>query len=319
MFCPKCGAQNPDGARFCGSCGAPFAARAPQPAQPQSSAPQGVPQQPGAPSQAASPQQPGAAQPQQPGSWQPAAPSAYAGMPPTPRRPNRLAVPIIAIGAAVAVVAALLIAFVAVPTITGANSRFNGSFEISMSGSPITVTGSGNTMTVSMSSGSLFSSSSSSGNVLTGTVDKVTKVDDGMAYKLKDVTYSGDSSGVDELEATILVPRGASSKNPYGRYAIVVEQVGNGDRALASVVFDYTDDQTAKLSVPIAYGDESSTTHDDLAWADPTSSSFDPDGSHDNGVTITYDLEGSSSGQGSSSFTVSGIAYDFDVDFKVTA
>lgn len=318
MFCPKCGAQNPDDAMFCGSCGAPFAARAPQPARPQPTAPQGAPQQPGAPFQAASPQQPGAAQPQQSGSWQPAASSAYAGVPPTPRRPNRLAVPVIAIGAAVVVAAALLIAFVTVPTITGANSRFNGSFEISMSGSPITVTGSGNTMTVSMSSGSLFSSSSS-GNTLTGTVDKVTKVDDGMAYKLKDVTYSGDSSGVDELEATILVPRGASSKNPYGRYAIVLEQVYNGNRTLASLVFDYTNDKTARLFVPIAYGDESSTTHDDLAWADATSSSFDPDGSHDNGGTITYELEGSSSGRGSSSFTVSGIAYDLEVDFKVTA
>ena len=29
MFCPKCGAQNPDGAKFCGSCGAAQSAGAP--------------------------------------------------------------------------------------------------------------------------------------------------------------------------------------------------------------------------------------------------------------------------------------------------
>ena len=29
MFCPKCGAQNPDGAKFCGSCGAAISANAP--------------------------------------------------------------------------------------------------------------------------------------------------------------------------------------------------------------------------------------------------------------------------------------------------
>lgn len=26
MYCPKCGAQNPDGSRFCGSCGMTFGA-----------------------------------------------------------------------------------------------------------------------------------------------------------------------------------------------------------------------------------------------------------------------------------------------------
>lgn len=31
MYCPKCGAENPAGARFCGTCGAPFSAPAPQP------------------------------------------------------------------------------------------------------------------------------------------------------------------------------------------------------------------------------------------------------------------------------------------------
>jgi len=32
MFCSKCGAENPDGARFCGKCGAAMAAAAPTPA-----------------------------------------------------------------------------------------------------------------------------------------------------------------------------------------------------------------------------------------------------------------------------------------------
>jgi hypothetical protein len=32
MFCSQCGADNPDGARFCGKCGAPMAAAAPAPA-----------------------------------------------------------------------------------------------------------------------------------------------------------------------------------------------------------------------------------------------------------------------------------------------
>lgn len=32
MFCSQCGADNPDGARFCGKCGAPMAAAAPVPA-----------------------------------------------------------------------------------------------------------------------------------------------------------------------------------------------------------------------------------------------------------------------------------------------
>jgi len=32
MFCSQCGAENPDGARFCGKCGAPMAAAAPAPA-----------------------------------------------------------------------------------------------------------------------------------------------------------------------------------------------------------------------------------------------------------------------------------------------
>ena len=32
MFCSQCGAENPDGARFCGKCGAPVAAAAPAPA-----------------------------------------------------------------------------------------------------------------------------------------------------------------------------------------------------------------------------------------------------------------------------------------------
>lgn len=32
MFCSQCGADNPDGARFCGKCGAPMAAPAPAPA-----------------------------------------------------------------------------------------------------------------------------------------------------------------------------------------------------------------------------------------------------------------------------------------------
>lgn len=32
MFCSQCGAENPDGARFCGKCGAPMAASAPAPA-----------------------------------------------------------------------------------------------------------------------------------------------------------------------------------------------------------------------------------------------------------------------------------------------
>ncbi len=32
MFCSQCGAENPDGARFCGKCGAAMAAAAPAPA-----------------------------------------------------------------------------------------------------------------------------------------------------------------------------------------------------------------------------------------------------------------------------------------------
>ncbi len=37
MFCPKCGQQNPDEAKFCGKCGAPISAAAAPP--PQHSAP----------------------------------------------------------------------------------------------------------------------------------------------------------------------------------------------------------------------------------------------------------------------------------------
>lgn len=35
MFCPKCGHKNPEGAKFCESCGASFAPDAPPPAQAQ--------------------------------------------------------------------------------------------------------------------------------------------------------------------------------------------------------------------------------------------------------------------------------------------
>lgn len=45
MFCPKCGAKNPDGAKFCGACGEPFrSAPAPAPAAaPASAAPGAAP------------------------------------------------------------------------------------------------------------------------------------------------------------------------------------------------------------------------------------------------------------------------------------
>ena len=36
MFCPKCGEKNPDGAKFCAKCGAPFA---PAPAVPAAAVP----------------------------------------------------------------------------------------------------------------------------------------------------------------------------------------------------------------------------------------------------------------------------------------
>jgi len=39
MFCPKCGTQNDDAARFCSACGAVFEDAAPQPQQPQYQAP----------------------------------------------------------------------------------------------------------------------------------------------------------------------------------------------------------------------------------------------------------------------------------------
>lgn len=323
MFCPRCGAQNPDGAKFCAGCGAPLASR---PAQPQSPGAaglqtQGAPQVPGrqVPGGAYAPGQQQGTRPGIPGQPAYGANSAYAGVAGAPKRGNRATRPLIIVGgAAAAVVVVLLAVFLVAPAITGANARFNGSFEIDVSGSPLTVTGSGNTMTVGISPSSSFFSSSSGGTI-TGTVDKVAKVDDSMAYKLKDVTYSGDGSNVDELEATIVVPRGASTKNPYGRYAVIVEQVASGSRALVSIVFDYTNDQKAKLTMPFAYGDESTTTHDDLAWADATSSSYDPEGSHDNGGAIYYDLEGSSSGPGSSSFSATGTPYDIEVDFKVTA
>lgn len=312
MFCPQCGAQNLDGAKFCASCGAPLASRlarpqasgaaGPQtPGMPQVPGQQGVSQVSGASSQPS--QQPGV--PQVPGAAPYGRSQWSAPVQPTMRRRVPV-VPIVCAGVAVIAAIAALLIFVVLPPIQLAHTRFNGSVELSASGSTfLKVTGAGDTMTVSSA---LFSSSSDD-EAFTGTVDSVTDDGDGVIYRLKNVTYSGSAS--EDAEISIRTPKGASSSKPYGKYVIVMSSIESGQRVLASVTFDYISDSKAKFEMAGAYGDPSDTSS--VAWADATSDSYDPNGSHDNGTYMDDDLSGSSTGAGSSSFDGDSLSLDISV------
>lgn len=290
MFCPKCGTKNDDGARFCANCGAPLARPAAQA--------QGGPAAPaaGMAGQQAAPY---------------AAHQSPYSVPPMAVKPKVNRLPLIGGIAAAAVAIILVVVFVVLPPIQLANSRFNGSFDLSLSGTPIvSISGNGDQMTLGMSYSGFFSSGQ---NTISGTVDSVSRADDDLAYKLKNVSLSGTDSGeTQNMELTLVVPKDASTAKPYGRYAVVMSGVEDGSEILMSIVFTYTSSSVAKLEMVYAQGD-ASASDDSLQWANVLSASYDPYGNHDNGQGVGYDLTGSANGAGASAFSMNGS----DVDVRV--
>lgn len=290
MFCPKCGTKNDDGARFCANCGAPLARTA-------------------TPVQGGSTDSSKGAAGQQAATY--VAPQSPYGVPPMAVKPKVNRLPLVGGIAAAAVAIILVVVFVVLPSIQLANSRFNGSFDISMSGTPfISISGSGDQMTLGMSISNYLSSSQTT---ITGTVDSVSRADDDLAYKLKNVSVSGtDSDEIQNMELTLVVPKDASTAKPYGRYAVVMSGTEDGSKILVSSVFTYTNSSTAKIEMVYAQGDATSSD-DSLQWANVLSASYDPYGSHDNGQGVGYDLTGSANGAGASTFSMNGS----DVDVRV--
>lgn len=99
MFCPKCGENNLDGARFCGKCGGELLVQQQQPQYPN----MGQQQYPGTGQQ----QYPGMGQQQYPGMGQPM----YAGYMQTPPKKKSAAVPVAIICSAAAVAVFLVLLF----------------------------------------------------------------------------------------------------------------------------------------------------------------------------------------------------------------
>lgn len=256
MFCPQCGAKNPDGSKFCGVCGASLV---------RTSAP--------VPTSAA------------PGSHM--APGGYAAAPVVGLKPRRrFGKPVIAAAVAVVVIVAVVLGVFVVPSAMLSRSRYKGSFGLTINGTPyLTVTGNGDQMTLSMQYAGFFSSGDFS---LTGKVDKVTRADDDVVYELGDITATGsDASSLGNPELSIIVPKDASASNPHGRWGIVLSDDSSGKRQLMSLVLTYTSDSAGKLELVAAQGNENVTQ-----WANVLSADYDPYGSHQNGSSNGMDLVG---------------------------
>ena len=210
MFCPKCGAKNPDGAKFCGACGEPFrSAPAPAPAA--------------APASAA----PGAA----PTTFPQAAPTTGKTLP-------KKTIAIVA-GAVVVVVAVVAVAL----TLFGGGKPFEGTIEIGGDGeivitdTSVTARGANAWSNSSLMSGTIEETRRENG----GTVYELSNIES------PDSSFESAVDAGVEINTTICIPDGAARGNAAGEWSVVMDMQGGGQNGIMVFWADVQDDGTVQI------------------------------------------------------------------------
>jgi hypothetical protein len=202
MFCPKCGTQNPDGAKFCKGCGAPLGGR--PAAAPYAGAPTpGAAPTPGVPGAAPVPGVPGAA--------------------PTPAMGPRLRARVPAIVAVVAVVAVLVVGLATSWFGLAANDGLKaGTYYLNNSdGSPV--------MMLSVHGDGIVGITDPSGATIEGK-SEVTDSNGHLVVKLSDLRGSGlGGADASDLSVSLILPSKLGKGSYAGDYAIAALS-GSGTR-----------------------------------------------------------------------------------------
>lgn len=257
MFCPKCGAKNPDGAKFCGACGEPFrSASAPAPAA--------------APTAAA----PGAA----PTTFPQAAPTTGKTLP-------KKTIAIVA-GAVVVVVAVVAVAL----TLFGGGKPFEGTVDLA--GYRLVITDKSVDMErdgVRQKLGTIEDARLEDGT----TVYELSNSDLLESSIPDDYDSTVDSYSVSTM---LKVPDGINSGSPVGEWClsfdVQAKRSGMAGRSLMVVWADVRDDGTARYFSDTAVGYEGTSDGDSLDSVElinPFSDDFDPEAGGAHVMTASWD------------------------------
>lgn len=268
MFCPNCGSKAPDGAKFCGLCGAPLPL-----ARVESGAP--------APQPAAQTTVPPAPQPATQAAVRPAPQPAPVAAPAAASSGGSAAlraVGIVAVVALLAVAGALFLAATGtnVPLVSSllSGGEFQGTITVSSDGA----SGIGGfTTTID---GDKIAMSNYGTDEVEGTVSEKYQRGTSTVYEVDetdDASISG-TDGLTEATAKVMVPQGIGKGEPRGMLGYVVRGGGNGGTGIGSiymlvgVYFDFHAGGTVDIGVAGAMERSSSA----LDKADPTLDAFDP-------------------------------------------
>lgn len=260
MFCPKCGARNKDGARFCGSCGEPLSGRKAPSAQ------AGATHAPGGAPSGAAPSSTGTR------TVAPGTASSHGR--------KRSKAPAIAAVAAVAVVAAAVAALglFGVGPLAGplggllGGGTFHGTLTLESGSSTFRTTIDEDTVAIELPVGTYE-----------GDIDEVdTESEEGsVIYRLDNVKLDGElitgdtGPGMADLTVTLQMPRNITASDISGTWIMTLRATSSsGGGALIQTIMAEADED-GDLTLYGAY--QTGASEENLDWADPFARDFDKD------------------------------------------
>ena len=315
MFCTNCGAQVPDGSKFCTHCGSPIAAApapapapvppapAPEPASapepvatptpepaaapiptPVNEAPQAAPIPTPVPTAAPVPPAPAPAAAPVPPAPQVnyAAPTPGAGaVPPAKKSKTPLIIGI------TAVVLVAVIALVVVPMF-GKGGSWS---ELDLSGN-----GYNHEFCIEMDEDENTITVIDQDEKVTGTIDSTETDGDNVIYTLKDISWGdwGTSlfSSCEQKTCKVVAPKGATASKPWGKWMMIVTAYDASDSTypyyMRSSMFEIDEDGTGTYEFAYFWGHTSTEAN----TANPLSSNYDVDDA-DGGFSHDLTWEGS--------------------------